>query len=265
MDEFMFDEKKTYNHQESKNLLSKVRVFFQTKLRVIVPEWISPKEKEESSTESYNGFIEVFCINECSEPIYSCCNGFDDIKEILDSFSVKIGNLIDYMDQIIDNNKDLDDITRDALDSYAKALDKSLTVYENQINKRMTKFKELQTVRDLREELYHLFSEIISKYIISVLFDGLYERLKNNSGPVYELVVKEIDAFLASIGVCTRNISIGESIDSEYMEATPDSLENYTDDYKMFDKVSEIRRYPYVFKDGQKIADGVVKIWRRND
>jgi len=129
----------------------------------------------------------------------------------------------------------------------------------------MSRFKELSTVEELREELRQLFSEIISNYVITVLFDGLYERVKNNSGQIYEMVVNEVNEFLTVNGVYTRLVSVGEPIDPEYVEPTMDSVENYTTDFQKFDTIDEIYRYPYLFSDGIKITDGRARIWRRRD
>ena len=118
---------------------------------------------------------------------------------------------------------------------------------------------------DLREELQRLFSEIIANYIIVVLFDALYERINNGAGPIYEMVVREINSFLAQNGIYTRKIFVGEKIEPEFMEPTMDSAENYTEDFNKFDTIDEIRRYPYLFTDGAKIIDGQAKIWRRKD
>ncbi len=55
---------KEYDHQESKNLLKDVREFFQSKLRIIVPEWI--KKKETVAKDAPVGVVEAFYIREGS-------------------------------------------------------------------------------------------------------------------------------------------------------------------------------------------------------
>ena len=72
---------KEYDHQETKSLLTKVRDFFQTKLRIIVPECVT--EKEEMTDQVNNGFIEAFYIDEGVDAIFTLCNGFDDLEGIL--------------------------------------------------------------------------------------------------------------------------------------------------------------------------------------
>ncbi len=79
------------------------------------------------------------------------------------------------------------------------------------------------------------------------------------------MVIREVNEFLSENGVYTRNVFTGEPIDPEYMEPTPDSAENFTTDYQKFETVDEIYRYPYLFSDERKIADGQVRIWRRKD
>lgn len=262
-EEIMFDYNKDYNHQETKNLLVEVRVFFQSKLKVIVPEWISAKTKK--SEDAVVGTINCFYIEKELEPIYATCNGYDDVKNILCAFEDKLNDLLDSLDDLLDKNADLDDESKNSLESYASAIEKSLNVYNTQRKRHATKFKELSTVDEIREELQELFRKIIADYIIAVLFDAFYERLNNNSGLIYEMVVKEVNTFLASSGVYTKKVSVGDKIEPEYMEPTVDSSENFTDDFNKFDTIDEIRRYPYLFADGVKILDGQARIWRRRD
>ena len=254
---------KEYDHQETKSMLIKVRDLVQTKLRIIVPEYVTVKN--EQTSQENNGFIEVFSIDEGTDAIFTACNGADNLDEILDLFEGRLNDLLDGMDDLLDKNTDLDDESKKSLDSYASAIDKCLNVYGIQRRKRMAKFKELNTVSELQDELRQLFTEIVSNYIIAVLFDALYERIKNNSGIVYEMVVREVNSFLSQNGIYTKKVNVGEAIDPEYMEPTSDSSENYTDDYQKFDKIDEIRRYPYMFKGGYKVADGYARIWRRKD
>lgn len=254
---------KEYDHQETKSLLTKVRDFFQTKLRIIVPECVT--EKEEMTDQVNNGFIEAFYIDEGVDAIFTLCNGFDDLEGILDLFESKLNELLDGMDDLLDKNADLDDESKKSLDSYASAIDKCIYVYGIQKRKRMSKFKELNSVAEIQDELRQLFTEIVANYIIAVLFDALYERIKNNSGTVYEMVVRDVNEFLSQNGIYTKHVNVGDAIDPEYMEPKSDSSENYNDDYQKFDKIDEIRRYPYMFKGGYKIADGYARIWRRKD
>lgn len=257
-------EDKEYNHTESKKLLTEVREFFQKKLKLVVSEWITRREVLTESAEGSSA-IKAFYIAKAEEPIYLGCNGYDDLNGSLDLFEQRLEGLVDNLDNLLDNNSDLDDESKKSLESYASAVDKCVNVYRTQRRKRMSRFKELSTVEELREELRQLFSEIISNYVITVLFDGLYERVKNNSGQIYEMVVNEVNEFLTVNGVYTRLVSVGEPIDPEYMEPTMDSAENYTTDFQKFDTIDEIYRYPYLFSDGIKITDGRARIWRRRD
>ena len=167
------------------------------------------------------------------------------------------------MDALLDNNEELDKDIKASLKSYANAIDKCMSVYS--VQKRRQKFMEMSTVDELREGVRQFLCDIISKYIIVVLIDALYERINNGAGQVYILAAKEINSFLAKIGVYTKNVMKGEKIDPEYMEPTTDSAENFTEDFNKFDTIEEIRRYPYYFSDGFKIIDGQSRIWRRKD
>ena len=93
---------KEYDHKETKSLLAKVRDFFQTKLRIIVPECVTEKEEQTSSVN--NGFIEAFSIAEGAEAIFSACNGADDLEGILDLFEGRLNDLLDGMDDLLDKN-----------------------------------------------------------------------------------------------------------------------------------------------------------------
>lgn len=261
--EIMFDTSKEYDHQETKNILVGVRDFFQSKLKVIVPEWISIKQTE--TKEAVVGAITSFYIEKTAEPVYATCNGYDDVREILSCFEERLNDLLGSMDDLLDKNADLDDESKSGLESYAGAIEKCLNVYNTQKKRRAAKFKELSTVNEIRDELQQLFREIIANYIISVLCDALYERMNNNSGLIYEMVIKEVNNFLAANGVYTKSVAIGDKIEPEYMEPTTDSSENFTDDFNKFDTIDEIRRYPYLFADGVKIIDGQARIWRRKD
>ena len=264
----MIDEKilncdKEYDHQETKRLLMEVKNFCQIKLKMIVPEWITSKAKVDEI--SQDSAITCFYIEKAKNPIYEVCSGYGDVDKILGIFEDRLNDLLGNMDELLDRNVDLDDESKKSLESYASAIDKCFAVYSKQQKRRSVKIKELSTVDEIKEELQQLFTEIIANYIIAVLFDALYERINNGAGQVYEMVVKEINNFLALNGVYTRKICIGEKIEPEYMEPTQDSSENYTDDFNKFDTIDEIRRYPYLFADDTKIIDGQVRIWRRKD
>lgn len=256
-------EEREYNHDESKSLLTEVREYFHKKLKWIVPEWITRKE---TALEAVAGSaIKTFYIEKANGPIYLTCNGYDELNGVLDLFEQRLNSLLDSLDNLLDYNSDLDDESRESLESYASAVEKCVNVYTTQRKKRMSRFRELLTVKELQDELRQLFSEIISNYLITVLFDGLYERVKNNSGQIYEMVVSEVNEFLAVNGAYTKTVSEGDIIDPEYMEPTPDSSGHFTADYLKYDSVDEIYRYPYLFSDGTKIIDGRVRIWRRKD
>lgn len=254
---------KEYDHQETKRLLMEVKNFCQIKLKMIVPEWVTSKVRVEKV--SQDSAITYFYIEKVKNPIYEVCSGYDDVDKILGIFEDRLNDLLGNMDELLDRNIDLDDESKKSLESYASAIDKCFTVYSKQQKRRSAKIKELSTVDEIKEELQQLFTEIIANYIIAVLFDALYERINNGAGQVYEMVVKQINNFLALNGVYTRKICIGEKIEPEYMEPTQDSLQNYTDDFNKFDTIDEIRRYPYLFADDTKIIDGQVRIWRRKD
>jgi len=211
---------KEYDHQETRRLLAKVREFFQTKLRIIVPECVTAKE--EQTGQGNNRFVETFSIAKGADAIFTVCNGFDDLEGILDLFESRLNELLDGMDGLLDKNANLDDESKKSLDSYASAIDKCINVYGIQRRKRMAKFKELNSVAEIQDELRQFFTEIVANYIIAVLFDALYERIKNNSGTVYEMVVREVNEFLSRNGIYTKHVSVGDVIDPEYMEPTRD-------------------------------------------
>lgn len=254
---------KEYDHQESKRLLDEVREFFQNKLKIIVPEFIS-QEKTEKNIAEFGEAIRLFYIEKVEEPIYTKCKGFDDISKTLNLFEEGLNDLIKSIDSLIDNNIDkLDSDSEKSLESYTKVIEKCIIVYDRQRNIREEKFKQLSNANEIQEGIKQLFSEIIANYIITVLLDALYERINNNSGIVFELTLKEINKFLSSNGVYTKDVLVGDKIESEYMEPTIDSAENFTKDFNKFDTIDEIRRYPYMFTDESKIIDGQVRIWRQ--
>ncbi len=111
-------------------------------------------------------------------------------------FDERLNTLLDNMDDLLDKNNDLDNETKKSLDDYATAIDKCVNVYTTQRKRQMAKFKELSTVGEIQDELRQLFSNIHQQIYLVVLFDGLYERASNNAGPVYGMVISEINHFL---------------------------------------------------------------------
>ncbi len=262
-DLLVLNESVEYDHAKSRILLSEVREFYQKRLKVVVSEWKTDREEVKEREEE--SVINIFYIEKGKEPIYSSCMGYDDIYGILDLFDERLNALLDNLDNLLDNNSDMEDDSKKSLESYASAVDKCINVYGAQRKKRMSNFKDLSTVDEIKNEIRQLLSEIISNYIISVMFDGLYERLKNNAGKIYEMVIREINEFLSENGVYTGTVDVGDKIDPEYMEPTPDSATNITTDFQKFETVDEIYRYPYLFSDGEKVIDGRARIWRRKD
>lgn len=260
----VLEDNKEYAHEESVELLEEVRGFFQGKHKMIGIEWISEKKKNNNEND-VNAGAKLFVIKKGNQPLYESCNGLEDVERILDQFGAGLNALADDMYALVDNNQDLDKESKNSLESYAGAVDKGVTVFKNQRRRRGAKFKELSTVDDLKEELKHFMSEIIGNYVIIVLVDALYGRIKNHAGEIYMLAVNEINKFLAVNGVYTMEISAGDLIDPEYVEPTQDSIDNVTDDFNKFDIIEEVRRHPYLFTDGTKILDGSAKIWRRKD
>ncbi|MGN9136027.1 hypothetical protein ACTNDG_11475 [Clostridium sp. HCP1S3_B4] len=261
--EYILDDNKEYIHEESKTLLEEVRGFFQGKLKMVGIEWVSEKkgnDEEHSSTEAT-----IFVIKNAKETPFEKCNGLDDVTQILNDFEESLITLVDNIDALIDNNKNLDAETKSSLESYASAVEKAVTIFGTQRKRRMPKISEMSSVAEIRDEIKHLISEIIANYVVTVLVDALYSRIKNGAGEVYELAIAEVNQFLASNGVVTKEIKVGEVLNPEYVEPTPDSTDNVTDEFVKFDTIEEIRRYPYFFNDGTKILDGTAKIWRRKD
>lgn len=262
--EITLEEDRAYNHQEIKKLLEDLRKFFQEDLKIVLSEWGS--EKENHSIEKANeDFITIFFIEKDKQPIYEECRGKDDIEKVLNLFDEKLNELYDDFDDLLNRNPTLDKESKGSLESYIKAIDKCITVYENQKGKKISKFNEMDTVSELKEELRHFLGDIINRYIITILIDPLYIRIKNNAESIYSLMVKKINKFLAEMGVYTKEITIEEAFHPEYMTPTEDSADNTTDDFNKFDTIDEIRRYPYYFSDDIKIIDGSAKIWRRKD
>lgn len=262
--EVILEENINYQTEEAKALLGEVRDFFQSKLKLIVPEWVSEKKVVCSKVEQ-DDCMKLFRISKNKDTLYSECNGMEDVDKVLSKFDASLNDLLDSFDRLLDNNSNLDEESKASLESYASAVDKCSNVYINQKNRRSKKFKEIDTVSELREELQQFFGEIISKYILTVLVDALYVRVKNTSNIIYPLVIKEINHFLSENGVYTENLRIGDEVNPECVEPTDDSAYNVTDDFTKYDTIAEVRRYPYYFSDGTKIFDGSAKIWRRRD
>ena len=262
--ESILEENKTYLSQESKELLEEVRGFMQGKLKMVGVEWTFSK-RSWNQDETLNKGIELFFIKKGVAPIDSFCNSLEDMEKQLDQLESRLICLADSFYALVDNNPDLEKESKNSLESYAKTVDKSVTILENQRKKRRIKWKELSGINEFTEEIKSLIRKIIGDYVISVLADALYERIKNNAGEVYTLVIKEMNQFLIDNGVYTKEIKVGEQMDPEYVEPTKDSIENITEDFHKFDTIEEIRRYPYLFLDDTKILDGSAKIWRRND
>lgn len=263
-DRLILEDEKKYNHEESVKLLEEVRNFFQESLKMIGIELDSGK-KSIDSAENIKKDFKKFFIKKGKEPLYKSCNGITNVEKILDKFNKNLENLYDNFESLIDNNQNIDENSKNNINSYLKAIEKGINVFEKQRKRRNAKFKELSTVEELQEELKQFISEIIVNYIILVLVDALYERIKNNSGDIYFLAINEINNFLKENGVYTKEINLGEEIDLEYVEPTQDSSDNLTDDFNKFNTINEIRRYPYLFADGSKLLDGSAKIWRRKD
>ena len=258
----ILDGTKEYVHEESKILLEEVRSFFQGRLKMIGIEWVSEKlNNDAKETEGPT----LFVIKNANVTPYEKCNGISDVNKIFSDFGNSLEGLIDNLDAIIDNNKDISEDCKESISSYAAAVEKAFTVFGNQRKRRMPKINEMDSVSEIRFEIKQLISEIISNYIVQVLVDALYSRIKNNAGEVYELAVGEVNKFLADNGVITKEVKVGEVLNPEYIEPTSDSVDNITEDFVKFDTIEEIRRYPYFFNDGTKILDGTAKIWRRKD
>jgi len=261
-DELVLQDKKNYNHQESIKLLGEVRNLFQEKLKLVVIEWIS-EEKEQNIEKQIESCSKIFIVKKEKKPLYEQCNGIDDVEKVLNNFNNSLERLLNNFDAIVDNNININADSKNSLESYADAINKGITVFQNQRKRRSSKFKELSTVKELREELRCFLAEIISRYIIQVLIVALYERIKNNAGEIYKLAVNQINKFFVENGVYTKEINLGEKIDPEFVEPTIDSVDNVTDDFNKLDTIDEIRRYPYLFTDETMILDGSAKIWRR--
>ncbi|WP_455542899.1 hypothetical protein [Intestinibacter sp.] len=262
-EDMILDENKKYNQDETIELLESVREFFQDELKLVVHEWMSDQNFDNiNNLNDGKSAIDIFYIEKLNEPLYAKCNGYNDVEIILKSFEEDLQILINNLDELLDNNKNLDKNTIENIESYADVVDKCISVYINQKNRRKKKFKERTTIEELREELRNFFAEIIRKFLIEVLMYPLYERIKKNSGVIYELVVKNINTFLQKNGIYTKNILAGEKINLDITEPTIDSSDNITDNFNMVNIIEEVRKYPYFFADGTKVVDGSAKIWR---
>lgn len=261
--EFILEKDRGYDHEDSKNLLKEVRGFFQGKMKMIGIEWVS--EKKTAAINEDTPSHTLFVISNAKAAPYEMCNGLNDVSRILSEFENSLVKLADNLYALEDNNQGLDDDSKTSLKSYGRAVDKAVDVFGNQRKRRMARIKELSSVGELQEELRQFLSEIIANYVVTVLVDALYSRIKNHSGEIYELALVQVNRFLSENGVVTKEISVGEKLNTDYVEPTPDSADNVTDEFVKFDTIEEIRRYPYFFQDGTKLLDGTAKIWRRKD
>ena len=228
-------------------------------------KYMIPEENKKITNHIQKNFIKEFIIlkKEENTPIYKICTKKSDLKGTFELFYDRLNDFIDDLKGLINNTTD--DNLINNLNSYIKVIEKSKIIYKNQIIVRRNIFKEAETINELQEEIQGLFSLIMEKYIIFVLIDALYERLKNGNSNIYKEVLKKLNKFLQDNGVYTLNIKAGDLMDPECMEATFDSAKNITEDESKYDTISEIRRYPYYFEDEVKIIDGKVKVWRSMD
>lgn len=149
--------------------------------------------------------------------------------------------------------------TEEALNGIYRVITNCIKVSDKHLKK--VNNEEGITITELREQYKESISKLIESRIIKPIIPSIYEGMKTGEREAYTKLLKHINEFLASIGIYTYKVEIGEEVDYDYVEPVSND-KDITEDTKLEGKVREITRYPYIFSKESIVSEGQVVIWR---
>ena len=81
-------------------------------------------------------------------------------------------------------------------------------------------------------------------------------KTSSSAKAAYEFILREVNEFLAELGILTLTVEIGEKVpDDDDFPYELKPFENFTSDFDKKDSVVEIERYAYVFNEGRGVEN----------
>lgn len=250
-----------------KKLLEEVKGFFREK-RIIMK---SRADKNEISTEQVQNsqWIKDFIIPAELSAFYLQIDSPEDIETLNNDLERNLVEVQDNLKNFLNNNSDLEEPLKKKVSSFISLLLKAQTIIKKGGLKKSLKaaVQRCTDVEELREESGRLYAKFIKEHILEQIIVPSYEGLRHNPNEeVYRIVVKEMNQFLAKLGVMTIQIDEGEiwKDNSPYKPAAETNSDEYkTTNEQEKDIIKAVLRYAYAFQenkgeDNLLISDGEV-------
>ena len=249
------------------NLLNDISNFCRDK-GIVVKSRAKTKAGAADNTKN-SQWIKDFIIQPNESAFYLRINSPDDIKTLNDELNSYIKNAQDGLRSFLRNNSDLEEPLKKKVDSFIGHLERAkIQVTKGRLKKELKAVVETcNSVDELRKKTGNIYAKFIKDDILAQIMYPSYEGLRHNPNEtVYFSVVKEINQFLANLGVMTVQIDEGDiwQDDSPYNVSEESNADEYkTADERQKDTVRAVLRYAYAFQeskgdDNPVIAEGEV-------
>ena len=141
-----------------------------------------------------------------------------------------------------------------------------LKTLKNRNRKLTSKIKRFKiendwNIKKLQEEFFFSISKILEDIIDSIISPIIVGLKENNS---YETLLKDLNNFLASLGIYTKTFEVGYRLKEEDWDfIKPQDCENCdTTDLDKKDVIKDILTYQYLTNEIDIISSGKINVWR---
>lgn len=247
----------TFDFDEIKNTLKEVSQYLQQQYNFILPQAINQVHQ----IEDVNELIKKFVIISTGEPIFKKLNGADEVQRVLDEIKACAENMGQAIDEIADQYKQ--QIQDSQLVEMVDMLARQIQKFRKRLYFQIERFtiESAGTVDEIHHELYRFLAGILKPNLIERVIPVIYKGMKDGNSAIYDVILNNIDKFLAALGGQTLNIEVGQKVDYDFCMPL-ESEDNKTTDYKLKEVIKEIRQLPYIFDREHPIVEGQVIVWR---
>lgn len=249
------------------NLLNALSNFFRDKA-IVVKSRAKTKDNAAENTKN-SQWIKDFIIQPSESAFYLRINSPEDIQTLNAELNSALKSTQDSLKRFLKNNSELEETLKRKVTSFIGHLEKAMIqVTKGRLKKELKNVGETcNDVDEMIEKAGKLYAKFIKDDILEQIMYPSYEGLRHNPNEtVYFSVVKEINQFLANLGVMTIQIDEGDvwQDDSQYNTSEESKADEYkTNDENQKDIVRAVLRYAYAFQenkgeDNLQIADGEV-------
>ena len=216
----------------------------------------TPKRAEEEVAAFSNEWLEKFVIDTDNPAFFLNIKSPDDVRAFNEKFIARLAKIQATFNKYIDDNSDvLSEEMQKKIISFKAPFSRAESGVSSRRKIIERKVSEANSIEEVRGELRKVFTGYL-KNIFSHVINPLCDGMRLTSDAAYEFILREVNEFLAELGILTLTVEIGGKVpDDDDFPYELKPSENFTSDFDKKDSVVEIERYAYVFNEGRGVEN----------